>query len=282
MCWYDWCVQPKKTLAREQMGKDIHISLAAEELFHIGPLVVTNSLLVTWIVMLVLILIGWLAGRKTKIVPRGIQNVMETVFEFLLTLIESVTQSRKKAEKFFPFLATFFVLIFLANITDIIPGIGTIGMYVISHKGTEFVPYFRPPAADLNFTLALAVTTVLGAQFFGIMALGFFKHLKKYFTIKGGPANTFVGLLEGVSEFAKMISFSFRLFGNIFAGEVLLTVISVIVPFIAPLPFYLLEAFVAFIQALVFTMLSLVFMTLATASHDEHESEPSQSAEPAK
>jgi len=261
------------------VGKEIHISLAAEGLFHIGPLSVTNSLLVTWIVMAVLILFAWLAGRKTRLVPKGLQNVVEAVFEFLLNLIESVTQSRKKAEQFFPFLATFFIFIFAANATDIIPGIGTIGLYEVSHHGTEFVPYFRPPAADLNFTLALAIVTVVGTQVFGIAAIGFVKHIKKYLTIKGGPANTFVGLLEAVAEFAKMISFSFRLFGNIFAGEVLLTVISVIVPFVAPLPFYLLEAFVAFIQALVFTMLSLVFMTMATVAHDEHEE---HEAEPAK
>ena len=253
------------------MDSEIHISLAAEELFTIGPFSVTNSLLVTWMVMLVLVAIAWLAGRKKEIVPKGLQNLFEMVLEFLLNLIESVTQSRKKAELFLPFLATFFVFIFVANITDIMPGIGTIGLFEVSSHGSEFVPYFRPPAADLNFTLALAVVSVVGTQLFGIGTLGFVKHLKKYFTIKGGPANTFVGLLEGVSEFAKMVSFSFRLFGNIFAGEVLLTVIAVIVPFVVPLPFYLLEAFVAFIQALVFTMLSLVFMTLATTSHDvEH------------
>ncbi|MDP2587234.1 MAG: F0F1 ATP synthase subunit A [bacterium] len=253
------------------MDEAIHISLAAEELFSIGPFSVTNSLLVTWLVMVALIVIAWLAGRKVSAIPRGLQNVFEMVLEFLLNLIESVTQSRKKAELFLPFLATFFVFIFAANITDIIPGIGTIGLFEVSSHGSEFVPYFRPPAADLNFTLALAVISVLGTQLFGIGTLGLVKHLKKYFTIKGGPANTFVGLLEAVSEVAKMVSFSFRLFGNIFAGEVLLTVIAVIVPFVAPLPFYLLEAFVAFIQALVFTMLSLVFMTLATTSHDvEH------------
>jgi F-type H+-transporting ATPase subunit a len=254
------------------MGKEIHISLAAETLFSIGPFNITNSLLVTWMVMAVILIIAFLASRRIQKIPRGLQNVFEFVFEFLLGLIESVTQSRKKAEKFFPFLATFFVFIFVANITDIVPGIGTIGLTEISHHGEKFVPYFRPPAADLNFTLALAIVSVVGTQFFAIGALGFFKHLGKYFTIKGGIIHTFVGLLEAVSEFAKMISFSFRLFGNIFAGEVLLTVIAVIVPFVAPLPFYLLEAFVAFIQALVFTMLSLVFLQLATSSHEAEAS----------
>ncbi|MFH0831196.1 MAG: F0F1 ATP synthase subunit A [Parcubacteria group bacterium] len=253
------------------MGKEIQISLSAEELFHIGPLVVSNSLLVTWIVIAVLALLAWLAGRRVRLVPNGLQNVFETIFEFLLTLIESVTLSRKKAERFFPILATFFLFIIVANLTDILPGVGTIGLYEVSEHGKEFVPYFRPPTSDLNVTLALAVVTVVATQFFGIGALGLAKHLKKYFTLKGGPTHTFVGLLEVLSEVAKMISFSFRLFGNIFAGEVLLTVIAVIMPFVAPLPFYLLELFVSFIQALVFTMLSLVFMTIATASHEELE-----------
>jgi F-type H+-transporting ATPase subunit a len=257
--------------------KAIHISLAAEPLFHIGPFPVTNSLLVTWLVMIVLIAIALIAGRKPKLIPRGIQNLVEYVFEFLLSLIESVTLSRKLAEKFFPILATFFIFIFMANITDILPGIGTIGLKEVTDHGETFVPFFRPPAADLNFTLGLAIVSVISAQLFGIGTLGFFKHLSKYLTIKGGPIHTFVGLLEAISEFAKMISFSFRLFGNIFAGEVLLTVIAVIVPFVAPLPFYMLEAFVAFIQALVFTMLSLVFMTLATMSHGDEHAEPAKS-----
>lgn len=254
------------------MEKTIHISIASEALFHIGPFPITNSLLVTWLVMIALLVLAGLTTRKVTLIPRGLQNLFEYVFEFLLSLIESVTLSRKKAEKFFPLLTTFFVFIFAANITDILPGIGTIGLREVTDHGESFIPLLRPPAADLNFTLALAIVSVVGAQLFGIGALGFVKHIGKYFTIKGGPIHTFVGLLEGVSEIAKMVSFSFRLFGNIFAGEVLLTVMAVIVPFIAPLPFYLLETFVAFIQALVFTMLSLVFMTLATAEHgEEHE-----------
>ncbi len=256
------------------MSESLHISLAAEALFYVGPFPVTNSLLVTWIVMIAILIVAAATTRKITAVPRGLQNLMEYLFEFLLGLIESVTLSRKKAEQFFPILTTFFVFIMVANLSGIIPGIGTIGFTEMSEHGEKFVPILRPPGADLNFTLALALVSVIAAQVFGIGALGFFKHMGKYFTIKGGPIHTFVGLLEGVSEVAKTISFSFRLFGNIFAGEVLLTVIAVIVPFIAPLPFYFLETFVAFIQALVFTMLSLVFMTLATAEHGESAESP--------
>ncbi len=253
------------------MGKEIHISLAAEPLLHIGPFNITNSLLVTWLVMIIILLLAWLGGRNVRKIPRGMQNVFEYVFELLIGLIESVTGNRKKAEKFFPILATFFIFILVANLADIIPGIGTIGFNEITSHGESFVPFFRPPTTDLNFTIALAIISVVATQIFGIAALGTVKHFKKYFTIKGGPVNTFVGLLELISEVAKMVSFSFRLFGNIFAGEVLLTVIAVIVPFLVPLPFYFLETFVALIQALVFTMLSLVFFTVATAEHGDHE-----------
>lgn len=264
------------------MEKGLHISIAAETLFHIGPFPVTNSLLVTWMVMVVLVVVGILAGRNPRRIPRGLQNAFEYLFELLIGLMDTVTLDRKKSERFFPFLATFFLFIFAANFTDILPGVGTIGLNKVAEHGAEhgaeavehavsFIPFFRPPSSDLNFTVALGVVSVLTAQILGIAALGFFKHMGKFFTFKKGPIYTFVGLLEVVSEVAKMVSFSFRLFGNIFAGEVLLTVIAAIVPFVVPLPFYALELFVALVQALVFTMLSLVFFTMATASHDEHE-----------
>lgn len=245
----------------------------------------TNSLLVTWLVMLVLVVVGILAGRNPKRIPRGLQNAFEYVFELLIGLMDTVTLDRKKSERFFPFLATFFLFIFAANFTDVLPGVGTIGLNEVAEHGGEltvsFIPFFRPPSSDLNFTVALGVVSVMTAQILGIASLGFFKHMGKFFTFKKGPIYTFVGLLELVSEIAKMVSFSFRLFGNIFAGEVLLTVIAAIVPFVVPLPFYALEVFVALVQALVFTMLSLVFFTMATASHDEHEEHADKERSPA-
>jgi len=127
------------------------------------------------------------------------------------------------------------------------------------HGKEVFVPLFRSTNSDLNNTLALAIVSVASVQFFGIITIGFFKYAGKFFVSpfkKPYGVGTFVGLLELVSEFSKMISFSFRLFGNIFAGEVLLVVVSMIIPYIVPLPFMFLELFVGFIQALVFSMLS--------------------------
>lgn len=135
--------------------------------------------------------------------------------------------------------------------------------------GPKYIPIFRPGTADLNTTMALAIISILITQVFGVMYLhlGYFK---KFFNFSN-PIMTFVGLLEIVSEFAKIISFAFRLFGNIFAGEVLLVVMAFLLPVVVPMPFYGLELFVGFIQALVFSMLSLVFFNMATQSHDaEH------------
>lgn len=128
-----------------------------------------------------------------------------------------------------------------------------------------FIPLFRGPTADLNVTLALAIISVVMIQYYGLKKLGP-KYLKKFFNFKG-PIDAFIGILELISEFSRIISFAFRLYGNIFAGEVLLVVISTLVPFIAPLPFIGLELFVGFIQALVFMMLSLVFISMATHEH---------------
>lgn len=140
---------------------------------------------------------------------------------------------------------------------------------VVDHAEAEkvFVPYFRAGTADLNTTLALALISVVLTQFFGIQYLGL-SYFSKYINFKN-PILTFVGLLEIVLEFAKIMSFAFRLFGNIFAGEVLLAVMMFLVPLVVPMPFYGLELFVGFIQALVFSMLSLVFFNLATVGHGE-------------
>ncbi len=134
--------------------------------------------------------------------------------------------------------------------------------------GTTFVPIFRPGTADLNTTMALALVSVITTQVIGVRYLGL-SYFSKFLNFSN-PIMFFVGILEIISELAKIISFAFRLFGNIFAGEVLLVVISALMPLVAPLPFYGLEVFVGFIQALVFAMLSLVFFNMATQSHDSH------------
>lgn len=139
-----------------------------------------------------------------------------------------------------------------------------------AEHGPTFIPLLRAPTADLNFTIALALISVITIHTVGFRSLGFAGHLSKYFDFSS-PINFYVGILELIGEFSKIISFAFRLFGNIFAGEVLLVVIASLIPFIAPLPFLFLEIFVGFIQGLVFAILTLVFLTMASTSHHAEE-----------
>jgi F-type H+-transporting ATPase subunit a len=242
------------------------VSIAAEKVFTLfGFLPVTNSLLTTWIVMVVLIAIAYFTTRKMRKIPQGMQNAFEAIVEGFMDLIEGVTNDRKKAKEFFAYAFTIFLFIAFSNWMGLVPGVGAIGFGV---NTPEFVPLFRAGSSDLSFTIALALSTIIYVQYMGFkhLKLGY---LKKYLNFSG-PIQFFVGILEIISEFAKIISFSFRLFGNIFAGEVLLLVMTFLAPFIVPIPFYGLEIFVGFVQALVFMMLTLVFLNGATVGHDEH------------
>ena len=247
----------------------MEISIAAETVTHILGIPVTNSLLASLLTTVVLVTISYFATKNLKEVPKGIQNVIEYAIESLYNMIQDVTRDKKKTYKFFPFVATIFLFVMTSNWMGLLPGFSTIGVKEETAGGHEIVVgFFRSANSDLNSTIALAVTAVLSIQIMGIATLGFAKYGKKFLNFSS-PIAFFIGLLEIISEVAKMISFSFRLFGNIFAGEVLLTVIMTIAPFIAPLPFFALELFVGFIQALVFAMLLLVFMNTATMAHEE-------------
>lgn len=247
----------------------MNISLAAEPIAHIGKFPITNTLLMSWMIIGFLFVIAYLTRKKLSAVPAGLQNVVEVGVEKLLNFMESVTGDRRQAKKFFPLVATIFIFVILSNWLEIVPGLGTIGIWE-EHNGEKIlIPFIRSASADLNVTLGIAIVSVFSIQIFGIMALGLFKYAGKFISFKG-PIEFFVGILELVSEVAKMISFSFRLFGNIFAGEVLLTIVLFLVPYLVPLPFLFLEIFVGFIQALVFSMLTLVFLKVATTGHEGH------------
>ncbi len=246
----------------------MNISLKAEEIFRIGNWPVTNALLMSFLSLAILTLIFFAIKKSLKPVPGRIQGGAEVLMEGILGLMDGVLHNREESEKYMPLVATIFLFVLTSNWMGILPGVGTIGFYERGAGGDIFVPYFRSAASDLNFTLAMAIMAVLAANVFGVAAMGFFKYGGKFFTVKKPfPISTFVGLLELISEFAKIVSFSFRLFGNVFAGEVLLTIIAFLVPVFVPLPFLFLEIFVGFIQALVFAMLTLVFIGGATASH---------------
>jgi len=244
----------------------MEISLAAEPIFHIGSFPVTNTLVMTLMTSTAVIIVSLVLGRNLRLVPKGFQNIAEYVLEALLNLIDSVTQNREESKKFFPIVVTIFLFVILSNWIEIVPGLGTVGIFEQHHEKTVLIPFIRSSSADLNVTLAIALISVFATQFMGIAAIGAVKYAKKFFVNpfhKPYFIGTFVGLLELVSEIAKIISFSFRLFGNIFAGEVLLIVMIGLVPYIVPLPFLFLELFVGFVQALVFAMLTLVFLKMA-------------------
>ncbi len=239
------------------------ISLKAQELFSIGNFGVTNGLFLTLIVSLLLITFSLIFKSKIRLVPGKVQGVVEMGVEGLLGLMESTLGNKEKAEKYFPLVATIFIFILCSNLLGIFPGVGSL---MLEHGGHE-TPLFRSPAADLNFTLAFAVISVIMTNIIGMASVGTFKHIGKYINFKG-PIDFFIGILELISELAKIISLSFRLFGNVFAGEVLLTIISFLAPYFIPLPFLFLEIFVGMIQAFIFAMITLVSISLHTATHE--------------
>lgn len=242
------------------------ISLRAEPIFHIGNFEFTNSLLLALIVLILFCVVVFFSRRKFSLIPSGVQNVLEMILEGFLGLMDSVLGNRRASEKYLPLVATIFLFVMISNWLGLFPGVGSFLIY--EEQLGHDVPLLRAPAADLNFTLALAIISVLATNVIGVAALGLRGHAKKFFNFKS-PIMFAVGLLELVSEFAKMVSFSFRLFGNVFAGEVLLIIIAFLVPYIVPLPFLFLEIFVGAIQAFIFAMLTLVFIAGAVTSHDE-------------
>jgi F-type H+-transporting ATPase subunit a len=282
------------------MSAPLHISISAEKVFTIAGLQISNSMLTSLVVSALLIGFAvWVrASLKKTNRPTGVQNVAEFIVEALTGLIQSVTNNKTKTELFFPIIATFFLFILCNNWFGLLPGVGSIGFFeheeaIEAHaapevtetkevtqvkeaskeaKSTEeaiFVPYLRAGTADLNMTIALGLMSIVIVQIMGVahQKIGYFGKFINF----SGPIQFFVGFLEIISEFSRIISFAFRLFGNVFAGEVLLAVIGSLVPIIAPMPFYGLEIFVGFIQALVFAMLSVVFFNMATQGHgDEH------------
>ncbi len=246
----------------------MEISIAAEKLFLLGALPVTNALFIGVLVSVILVLATQVILTRWQSVPRGLQNVFEIIVDGVLGLLESIMQDRGMARKFFPLIATIFLFILLSNWIGLLPGLGTVGLAHENAAGhATIIPFLRSTSADLNFTLGLSLFVVITIQLTGILALGIRGYAKKFFVSpfhKPYVVGTLMGILELVSEFAKILSFAFRLFGNVFAGEILLTVMLHLVPYFIPLPFLFLEIFVGFIQAAVFAMLVAVFLKMAT------------------
>ena len=305
---------------------EIHIAIAPETLFTVGPINVTNSLFMTFVVMGLLLIVGAVIARNAKLVPGRWQSVFEVAASFILDLVES-TGGRSFGRRIFPLVGAIFMFIVIANYSGLLPGVGTIGIYrtepaaaeadatdadegaadestaVESTAGVtettavdeepalethpELVPILRPPTADLNMTLAMALVTFTTVQVMGIRAHGFRGRIKHM----ADPP--FIFPIELVSEFGRIISLSARLFGNVLAGEVLLGVMYAlaaaariaILPLLVPVVFIVLEILFGTIQALVFALLTAIYITLAAGdshsdAHHEAEHAPAEGHEP--
>lgn len=241
------------------------VSLAPEQIFSIGNFPITNTLIHTLTVDAIIVAAIISLHKRISMVPSKLQNMIEGLVGTFYQLTESVAP--KQAGRIFPFFITFFIFILIANWTSLLPGFGTIGVFYEVHEKKELIPFLRGTTSDINTTLALALVSVVATHALSINTLGVREYLGRFFSLN--PINLFIGILEIISEITKIVSLSFRLFGNIFAGEVVLVTISSIFAFLVPLPFLMLEFIVGFVQALVFSMLTMAFMAILTTSHHE-------------
>jgi F-type H+-transporting ATPase subunit a len=293
--------QPEVHLAANYGGN------APEPFYKLGPIYITNTLIASWLSILVLIAVFYFATRKMKLVPRGLQNFAETIIEVFLNFVEGVA-GKENGRRFFPIVATIFLYVLVNAWMGLLPFFNVIGE---AHPGTSDtlfyklfgigqytgpiveLPLFRAANTDINVPLMLALVSFLSVEYWGITSLGLRHYTSKFLRLGGvlkgfgqlvrgrvkealsailfGIIDAFVGALELLSEFVRIISFTFRLFGNMTAGEILLLMIAFIVPWVIPVMFYGLETLIGFIQALIFAGLTLVFATVAVMAHEsEH------------
>ena len=251
------------------MKEDIHIKLAAERIGEFWGVPITNTLVTAWLVMAVLAILAVLIGRRIAMVPGKTQTFVEALFGGVLDYMEETLESKSLARKFFPLIMTIFLFILFGNLMGLLPVIGSIGVFSAGGHGGEhaFTALFRPINTDLNVTLALAVIAFFAIEITGIAVLGFLKYAGKFVNFKS-IIGFLVGIIELISEVARLISFSFRLFGNIFAGKVLILVALFFVPYFLPVPLLLFEVMVGVIQAAIFALLTLFFIKMAvTEAH---------------
>jgi F-type H+-transporting ATPase subunit a len=287
----------------------IHLSANYDDpFFKLGPIYITNTLIASWLSILVLVGFFFFATRKMRLIPKGLQSFAELVIEIILNFVEGVA-GRENGRRFFPIVATIFLYVLMNAWLGLLPVFNVIG---IAHAGTSDtllnsflsifpkysgaiidVPILRPANTDINIPLMLALVSFLSVEYWGITSLGFRYYLGKFLRfqqlfqglkdlVKGkikpalssilfGIIDAFVGILETLAEFVRIISFTFRLFGNMTAGEVLLLMITFLIPWVVGSLFYGLETLLGFIQALIFAALTLVFATMAVSKHEtEH------------
>lgn len=265
-----------------------HPELPAETVFHIFGFAITNSIITAWITITFLVALSYVVTRRMKLVPGRLQAAFEFLLGWLFDLCRSVA-GEKNGRRFFPVVTTIFLFVAFNAWLALLPGYGSI---TVNTAEGEVVHLLRAANTDINMPLAIALSTVFLVQYFGFRSLGhryaakfinvggFFRSARQVAKGKLGPGfsgmftgivQIFVGFLELLSEFIHVISFTFRLFGNMTAGEILILVAVFLVPWLFALPFYGLELLIGFIQALIFAGLTLIFLTLAVTSHEAEE-----------
>jgi F-type H+-transporting ATPase subunit a len=240
----------------------IHVKLAPYIVGEFLGVPITATMLTTWLTMAVLIGLAFLVKAKIATVPGKLQSMFELIIGGVYDYMSEVLESKTMARKYFPVVMTIFLFVLALNWVGLLPGVTSIGLYEV-HDGVEhFTPLLYPAGTDLNITIAFAIVAFFTIELAGVLAIGLFKYTGKFINFKS-PLGFIIGIIELISELARLISFSFRLFGNIFAGKTLLVVVMFFVPYFVPVPLIAFEVFVGFIQAFVFAILTLFFIKLA-------------------
>lgn len=253
--------------AAEEGGIAIHLS--APVLGHIFGIPLTSTMLMVWSVMAVLVFVALYYHTRLAMIPKRGQVVVEAIIGGVYDYMADTFESKELAKKFFPLVMTIFIFILSLNWIGLLPGVDSIGIFKESHGSHALVPFFHPANTDLNVTIALAVIAFVAIELAGIAFIGFWKYGGKFINFSS-PLNFLIGIIELFSELARLISFSFRLFGNIFAGKTLIVIAIFFVPFFLPVPLLAFEMFVGFIQAFIFAALTLFFIKLAIADPHAH------------
>ena len=232
-------------------------------LFPVGPFTITDSIVTTWVIGAVIVILAVLLTRGLRLIPNPVQNAVEWIYESLSNFVVSL--GGPEAKRYAPLFIALFIFIILSNWSGVIPFFGK-------------VKWLRAPTSDLNVTAGLAIVSFLTFHAEGIRVLGVRRYIGKYVNLRGfrngpvdGAIDLFVGLLEGLLEFLKPVTLALRLFGNVWGGEVMLSVMTALLLAVLPLPFLGLELFIGLIQAFIFAILTLVFTVLAIQTHDEEE-----------
>jgi F-type H+-transporting ATPase subunit a len=265
------------------------VELPSEPVFHINHFSITNTLIASWLTIFVLVVLSFFLTRKMKLIPGKRQVMVEAIVEGLFNFVESVA-GKKHARMLFPGVATIFIYVISNAYLALLPFFGSIG--VIEHGG-KFAPLFRAANTDVNVPLSIAIMSFIFVESWGMKALGVLHYISEFINVrqmlqglkelmKGmvgqgvmnivfGFITLFVGVLEIFSHLIRMLSFTFRLFGNMTAGEILILVSSFLIPLVFTIPFYGLELLIGLIQALIFSGLTLVFGTIAVSPHEDTE-----------